>query len=127
MKYGYTKEVAKDFDGAIEAVKAELAKVGFGVLFELDVANTLKQKIGAELERYVILGACNPPLAYKALQAEQEIGLLLPCNVIVYQKGDQVFVSTIVPTAAMGMVESETVKEIAKEAEAKLLAVIDAL
>ena len=127
MKYGYTKEVAKDFDGAIEAVKAELAKVGFGVLFELDVANTLKQKIGAELERYVILGACNPPLAYKALQAEQEIGLLLPCNVIVYQKGDQVFVSTIVPTAAMGMVENGAVKEIAAEAEGLLRAVIDAL
>ena len=127
MQYGYTKELAKDFSGAIEAVKAQLAKAGFGVLFELDVAATLKQKIGAELERYVILGACNPPLAYKALQAEQEIGLLLPCNVIVYQKGDKVFVSTIVPTAAMGMVENGAVKEIAAEAEGLLRAVIDAL
>ncbi len=127
MQYGYTKEVAKDFSGAVETVKDELAKVGFGVLFELDVANTLKQKIGVELERYVILGACNPSLAYKALQAEQEIGLLLPCNVIVYQKGDKVFVSTIVPTAAMGLVESGTVKEIAKEAEGLLKAAIDSL
>jgi uncharacterized protein (DUF302 family) len=127
MQYGYTKEVSKSFDETIAAAKAALAKAGFGVLFELDIANTLKQKIGAELERYMLLGACNPTLAYRAIQAEREIGLLLPCNVLIYQKGGKTFVSTTVPTAAMSMVENAAVQTVAEEAESLLKAAIDTL
>ncbi len=116
-----------DFPKALAAVKKQLAQEGFGVLTEIDVQATLKNKLDIAYGNYVILGACNPPLAYQALQAEKEVGLLLPCNVIVYQENDKTFVSAILPTVAMGMVENPPLADIAKTVEGKLKKVIDAL
>ena len=81
--YGYSKKVKSAFDETLRKTREELSKEGFGVLTEIDVKKTLKQKLGADYDDYIIFGACNPPFAYKALQAEKEIGLLLPCNVSV--------------------------------------------
>ena len=123
--YGYTKELDCSFDDAVSSVKDELSKEGFGVLTEIDVKATLKKKLDVDFDRYIILGACNPHLAHKALLAETEIGLLLPCNVIVYEKQDTPAVSAILPTSAMSMVDSNEIKEIAAGVEAKLKRVVD--
>jgi len=125
MKYGYTKQLELDFDEAVEKVKKELAKEGFGVLTEINVKDTLKKKLDIDFSDYVILGACNPLSAHKALEIEQEVGLLLPCNVIVYKKDNVIFVSAILPTVAMSMVENENIKPIAKQIEEKLKYVIN--
>lgn len=125
--YGYGKKVDAPFELAIERIKEELRKEGFGILTEIDVKATLKKKLDVDLQNYVILGACNPPNAYRSLQAEIEIGLMLPCNVIVYQKDDDVFVSAIMPTIAMGMIDNESLKEVAVKIENKLKNAIDHL
>ena len=125
--YGYNKKVDLSFNQAIEKTKEELKKEGFGILTEIDVKATLKKKLDADFDDYIILGACNPPFAYKALQAEKEIGLLLPCNVIVYRDNNETFVSAILPTIAMSMVENDKLKGIAIEVEDKLKKVVDAL
>ena len=125
MNYGYTKKVKLSFAEATEKVTKELSKEGFGVLTRIDVKDTLKKKLDVDFNNYLILGACNPPFAYKALQAEHEIGLLLPCNVLVYEKDNEVFVSSILPTVAMSMVENEDLQNIAKEVEDRLKKVIN--
>ncbi|MAJ97535.1 MAG: hypothetical protein CMI56_02895 [Parcubacteria group bacterium] len=125
MSYGYTKKSALNFDRAVEKITEELATEGFGVLTTINVKDTLKKKLNVDFDNYIILGACNPPFAYTALKAEHEIGLLLPCNVIVYEKDDEVFVSSILPTTAMAMVESEDLQNIAQEIEDKLKKVIN--
>ncbi len=124
MKYNIKKQLNISFVDAIEKTKLELSKEGFGILTEIDVKNTLKKKLNVEYDNYIILGACNPSFAHKALQLEKEIGLLLPCNVIVYEYKNEIFVSSILPTIAMGMVENELLESIAKEVEEKLLKVI---
>jgi uncharacterized protein (DUF302 family) len=123
--YSYKKEVNLTFEKAVEKTKDELRTEGFGILTEIDVKATLKEKLDVDFDSYIILGACNPPNAYKALQAEREIGLMLPCNVIVYEAGRKTFVSAILPSVAMGMIENETLANIAKEIEVKLKKVID--
>jgi len=125
MKYSYTKQTNLDFDEAVIQTKEKLVEQGFGVLTEIDVQATLKNKIGVDFDKYVILGACNPVFAYKALQAEQEVGLLLPCNVIVYEKNRNVFISSIVPTVAMSMVDGDELPEIAQEVEGSLQTAIN--
>lgn len=127
MEYGYNKKVSKSFVEAVEATKEALAKDGFGVLTEIDVKATMKKKLGVDYDNYVILGACNPAFAHEALQTEKEIGLLLPCNVIVYEDTGSVYVSAIVPSVAMSMVENEDLAPIASEVEDKLKKVIDSL
>ncbi len=127
MEYGYKRKVQISFAEAVEKTKAELAKEGFGVLTEIDVKATLKKKLDVEYENYIILGACNPIFAYQALQAEKEIGLFMPCNVIVYEEGGAVFVSAILPTVAMGMVENPSLAGMGETAEEKLKAVVDAV
>ena len=127
MKYGYSKKVDLSFVDAIEATKEALTKEGFGVLTEIDVKATLRKKLDVHHDNYMILGACNPKLAHTALQAEKEIGLLLPCNVIVYEDDAGVHVSAIVPSVAMSMVDNEKLPAIAETVEAKLKNVIDAL
>lgn len=124
-EYGYKKKTNMSFNQAVEKVKEELKNEGFGVLTEIDVKATLKKKIDVEFEDYIILGACNPPFAYKALQAEKDIGLLLPCNVIVYSDKGKTFVSAILPTVAMGMINNPKLKETALIVEQKIIAVID--
>jgi uncharacterized protein (DUF302 family) len=111
VEYGIKKQINLSYDEAIEKIKKELSKEGFGVLTEIDVKATLKKKIDVDFDKYVILGACNPNLAYKALQSEQDIGLLLPCNVIVYEKNNITYVSAIDPTIAMNFVEGHVPTE----------------
>ncbi len=127
MQYGYTKEVSLSFEEAVEKVKDALGTEGFGILTEIDVKATLKKKLDVDYENYLILGACNPKFAHQALQAEKEIGLLLPCNVIVYEDNGNVHVSAILPSSAMGMVENPKLSEISKDVEDKLKSVIDSL
>jgi len=125
MEYKYKKEIDLPYVVAVEKTKKELSKEGFGVLTEIDVKATMKKKLGVDIDKYIILGACNPPNAYKSLQLEQDIGLMLPCNVIVYEKDEKTFVSAILPSIAMGMIDNEALKEVAKLIEAKLKKVID--
>lgn len=124
MEYGLKTKTSLSYDKAIERVKEELSKEGFGILTEIDVKATLKKKIDVDFDKYIILGACNPKLAYKALQNEQDIGLLLPCNVIVYEKEGETQISAIDPTVAMGFVENSGLGLIASEVRKKLLNVI---
>jgi len=123
--YGYKKSVDLPYEQAVKKTKEELKKEGFGVLTEIDVEETLKKKLDVNFNKYVILGACNPPFAYKSLQAELDIGLMLPCNVIVYENEDKIFVSAILPTAAMSMIKNEELREVAEQVEKKLKRVID--
>ncbi len=125
--YGYSKKVDYNFEEVINKTKQELKSEGFGVLTEIDIKNTLKNKINVDMDNYTILGACHPPSAYQSIQSEIEIGLMLPCNVIVYQKNNQVFVSAIKPSVAMGMVENAELDEVASDIESRLKKVIDNL
>ena len=125
--YGYKKQVNTSFEEALQKTKEELQKEGFGVLTEIDVKATLKKKLDVDYDNYLILGACNPLFAYQALQAEKDIGLLLPCNVIVYEDKAKIFVSAILPTVAMSMVENEQLRNIAGQVETKLKKVIDSI
>lgn len=120
-KYGLFVRTDRDYEDALEATKAALRAEGFGVLTEIDVKETLKQKLGADFRRYDIIGACNPPLAYQALSKERDIGLLLPCNVIVYEDdaGGSV-VAALDPRDMMAMTDNPGLREVAEEARAKL-------
>jgi uncharacterized protein (DUF302 family) len=121
-RYGLATTVDLPYARAVERVREELAKEGFGVLTEIDVAATLKNKLDVEFPPYVILGACNPPLAHRALSAEKEIGLLLPCNVVVYGEGDgaRSVVAAMDPVAALSLAQSPGVEEIASEVRQRL-------
>lgn len=125
--YGYKKQVNASFEEALQRTKEELQKEGFGVLTEIDVKATLKKKLDVDYGNYLILGACNPMFAYQALQTEKDIGLLLPCNVIVYEHEGKPIVSAILPTVAMSMVENEKLRSIALQVEQKLKKVIDSI
>jgi len=125
MNYGYKKQLKQEFPLAVIKVKEALLAEGFGVLTEINIKETLKNKLDVEFSEYIILGACNPEFAYKALQAEQEIGLFLPCNVIVYEKDESVYVSAIKPAVVMSMVENEVLSDIAQEVEDNLMKVIE--
>jgi uncharacterized protein (DUF302 family) len=125
MEYGYKKKVDYSFEEGVKRLREELSKEGFGVLTEIDVKATLKKKLDVDFDKYIILGTCNPPFAYQALQTEKDIGLLLPCNIIVYEDAGKTFISAIVPTVAMSMVENDKLGGIAVEVENKLKKVID--
>ncbi len=127
MKYYNKKQVDLSFNEAVEKTKLGLLKEGFGVLTEINVKDTLKKKLDKDYDQYIILGACNPSLAYRALLAEKDIGLLLPCNVVVYEDNKKVFVSAIVPSVAMNFVQNELLSSVAKEVDEKLKKVIDAI
>jgi len=127
MKYGIKKQISGSYIESIEKVKEALKDEGFGVLTEIDVKATLKKKLNVDYDNYSIFGVCNPNLAYKALQNEQDIGLLLPCNVIIYEKEKKVFVNAIDPTVAMGFVENSALDKIAGEVKEKLLKVVNSL
>jgi uncharacterized protein (DUF302 family) len=120
MKYGFSKTTPLPYEQAIEKVTDELKKEGFGVLTTIDVKETLKKKLDVDFTKYVILGACNPPFAHKALTAEEEIGLLLPCNVAVYEKENATVVSIFDPMVMMAIVENSAMKPIAEEVRARL-------
>ena len=121
-EYGIRKTVNLSYKDAVERTKSALQEQGFGVLSEIDMKAKLKEKLNVDVGDYVILGACNPPLAYKALRAEKEIGLLLPCNVIVYDAGNgKSVVSAVDPDAMLSVVgENRAVFEVAKDAKQRL-------
>ena len=128
MEYYFSKTITESFDDAIEKVTEALKAEGFGILTEIDIKATLKKKLDVDFYNYKILGACNPPFAYKALLAEDKIGTMLPCNVIVQEKvPGQVEVSAVDPAASMQAVENSALNEIATEVRTKLQKVIDNL
>lgn len=126
MKYYFNTVLkGKSFDEAIAQVTAELKKEGFGVLTEIDIKKTLKNKLDVDFKKYKILGACNPHFAYKALQSEDKIGVLLPCNVIVEEHDNgKIEVSAVDPIASMGAVQNESLGSLASEVQQKLMNVI---
>jgi len=127
-KYYFNKTIELPFEEAIMRVTEELKKEGFGVLTEIDVTSTLKKKLDVDFRPYRILGACNPPFAHKALQAESHIGIYLPCNVIVQDAGNgKTEVAAVDPLVAMSRVENSDLELVAQEVQAKLQRVIENL
>jgi uncharacterized protein (DUF302 family) len=125
--YGFRRQVDAPFEQAVETVTARLKDQGFGVLTRIDVTEKFREKLGIDFPKYVILGACNPASAHRALLAEEDIGLLLPCNVVVYEKDGRTVVAVIKPTVAMQMVDNPALKELAEAIEAKLQNVIESI
>jgi uncharacterized protein (DUF302 family) len=128
VSYYFSKTIKSSFDDAIKRATEELRKEGFGVLTQIDVKATLKEKLNVDFKPYRILGACNPPFAYRALQKEERIGTMLPCNVIVRDVGDgEVEISAVDPIASMQAIENADLAEIAVEVRAKLQKVVDSI
>ena len=128
MSYYLSKTLETPFEAAVEKVTEALKKDGFGVLTEIDMQATMKKKLDVDMQKYRILGACNPPLAYKALQAEDKIGLMLPCNVIVQEvSGGGTEVAAIDPVASMQAVNNPKLGEVGAQVREKLKRVIDSL
>ncbi len=125
--YGISTTVALDYASAVVAIKEALAHEGFGILSEIDVSATLKKKLDVDFRPYVILGACNPPLAYQALSAERDVGLLLPCNVIVYaadEPGHSV-IAALDPVEALQLTGRDDIRPLAAEVRARLVRALD--
>lgn len=127
MEYYISTKLDKPFEEAIEEVTEALKEEGFGVLTEIDVKSTLKEKLDVDFKKYQILGACNPGFAYKALQSEDKIGTMLPCNVIVEESNGGVEVSAVNPLASMQAIENPALEEIAEEVRGLLEKVINKL
>lgn len=127
QKYGFSKVVSFGYDRAVEKVKEQLRKEGFGVLAEIDIRKAMKEKLNVEYPGYLILGACNPHLAHRALRAEPRLGLLLPCNVIVREVGGVAEVAVVDADAMLAVVENEELKPVAREAAQRLQRVIESL
>jgi uncharacterized protein (DUF302 family) len=123
--YTLTATTSATFGEAVERVRTELKDEGFGVLCEIDVQATLREKLGAELEPYIILGACNPPLAHAALSSEPDLGTLLPCNVAVYERNGETCISAIDAERMLSIVGNEDLTEIAARVREKLAAVVE--
>jgi uncharacterized protein (DUF302 family) len=120
MEYGFTRTVDLPYEAAVQRVTEELKKQGFGVLTTIDVKETLKQKLNVEFAKYVILGACNPPLAHGALEVDMNIGLLLPCNVIVYEKEGKTVVGAFDPMTMVPLVGKKALQAIAADVKQRL-------
>ena len=127
MSYYFSKKSDFGFAEAIEKVTEALKNEGFGILTEIDVKETLKKKLDVDFRSYKILGACNPPFAYKALQAEDKVGIMLPCNVIVQEKENGVEIAAVDPVASMQAIDNPQLSEIAGEIRKRLHRVIDSL
>lgn len=127
MSYYFAKTLDATFDEAVDKVTAALKTEGFGILTEIDVKETLKEKLDVNFRPYKILGACNPPFAHEVLLKEDKIGIMLPCNVIVQQLEDSVEVAVVDPVAAMAAVDNSQLSDTAKKIQDKLKNVIDSL
>lgn len=126
-RYGFSKTIDVPYKEAVEKTRAALMEKGFGVLCEIDIKQKLKEKLGVDFRNYVILGACNPPLAYETLQEEIDIGLLLPCNVIVYEEGGRTVVSAVDAAKMLSVVGNPKLESTANAVNEKLRSVIDSL
>jgi uncharacterized protein (DUF302 family) len=127
INYGFTKEIDRPFEEVEEKVTQELKKRGFGILIRIDIREKFKEKFGIDFKKYVILGACNPPKAHRAILVEENIGLMLPCNVLVYESGNKITVSIIKPTVAMAMIDNPELRKVAEQVEGQLKNVIEAI
>jgi len=127
INYGFTKALNIPYGKVIEQVREALKKEGFGVLTEIDVREKMKEKLGLDMKKYTILGACSPASAFKAILIEENIGLMLPCNVIVYEKEGKTVLSFIRPTVAMQMVDNADLQKVSEEVEGKLKNAFDAV
>lgn len=129
IKYGLRVDVGLPYEQAVQKTREALGAEGFGVLTEIDVKDTLKQKLGVDFRKYVILGACNPPLAHKALSAERDIGLLLPCNVVVYEADEPgaSVVAAIEPGSQLELTGNEAIRPIAEDVRARLERALEAV
>ncbi len=125
--YGYGRILNLPFDSAVQRARESLKSEGFGILCEIDIKEKLKEKLGVDFSNYLILGACNPPLAYGALQQEMNIGLLLPCNVVVYEKDGKAFVGAIDAAKMLSVVENSALEPTAEQVNQRLHRVIDNL
>jgi len=123
--YTLNEKTPLPFDEAVERVREELKSEGFGVLCEIDVQATLKEKLAVEGEPYTILGACNPPLAHRALEAEPELGALLPCNVIVYERDGDTHVAAVDPERMLSIVDNDVLAPVATDVKSRLAAVVE--
>ncbi len=125
LSYGFGTRIDVPYDAAVERVREALATEGFGVLTEIDVRATLRKKLDVEFRPYIILGACNPPLAHRALTAELDIGLLLPCNVVVYAETDDSSVVNIMdPVPALGLTGRDDIRPLADDVRARMQRVL---
>jgi uncharacterized protein (DUF302 family) len=127
INYGFVKALEMDFEDAVNTVTEKLKENGFGVITTIDVKEKFKEKLGINFKKYLILGACNPASAYKAIQAEENIGLMLPCNIIVYEKGSKVVIAAIKPTVAMQTIGNPQLKKIAADVEKQIKQVIETI
>lgn len=125
-EYAFSTVLDTSYEDAISKVTDALKEEGFGVLTEIDVKSTLKKKLDVDFRKYVILGACNPPYAHRGLQTDLDVGLLLPCNVLVYETDDKkTYISAINPVSALEVIGNEELRKIAKEVSEKLKRVVD--
>ncbi len=125
-EYAFATVLNTSYEDAVSKITDALKEEGFGVLTEIDVKATLKKKLGADFRKYVILGACNPPYAHRTLQADLDVGLLLPCNVVVYETDDKkAYVSALNPVSALEVIKNEELRKIANEVSDKLKRVVD--
>jgi len=127
LKYGYAKQVPLAFDAALEHVRESLKSEGFGVLCAIDVREKFREKLGVEFDNYRILGACNPWLAHRALEADRNLGLLLPCNVVVYETGGRTFVAAIDAVRMLSIVGNSALNETARNVNLALGRVVDSV
>ena len=127
INYGFTKEIDASFEETLDKVSSELKKEGFGILTQINVTEKFKEKLDIDFKKYMILGACNPPSAHKAILAEENIGLLLPCNVVIYERQNKTVVSIIKPKGAMKMIGNVELEKIASTIEKKLKKVFDSI
>ncbi len=127
LRYGLAASLPLSYDEAVQQVRDALQSEGFGILTEIDVKKTLREKLGADFQRYIILGACNPSIAFSSLQKEQEIGLLLPCNVVVHEEGEGSRVSIFDPLVMLKVTGNEDLREEAESARQKLERALDRL
>lgn len=119
-EYAIRRDIDLDFDAAVDKVTAALAEEGFGILTQIDMQAKMKEKLDRDMDRYLILGACNPPLAWDAVHAEYDLGVLLPCNVCVYERDGQVTISAMEPKAALSLIDNDVVARVAEEASVRL-------
>jgi uncharacterized protein (DUF302 family) len=123
--YGYVREVALEFEEAVTKIEAALKTEGFGILCQIDIQAKLKEKLGVEFPRYLILGACNPPIAFQALQEEINLGLLLPCNAVVYEQGGRIHVGVVDAVKMLSVVGNPAMETMARQVNEKLRRAVD--